>query len=370
MNARGSSVYQCSPDASISTIRSLSGSVFADAVVLHIRENVLEWDYGVVPGDPYRSWRIAEALRKLPDYCAMSDGRKWSRLPIFYREAGIEFEDSYSSTRTSHTFADDIHLLSMVRDLTRPYRRMRRVVWNYYRRVMDDYEDVGLMATEEDGRLRVMPALRARAKANGRYYYGPADHRAAKWFTIARDFEADAEDLERFKHIIDPRNGTKEGVIHRFLAETPHYLSTDNVDVISHPRFDPMTGRREFDFVLRPYVERNAPGSWSVIEIKRADQSIFSGLGSNDPIFAGAVFRAVNQVRNYRRFVNDPANRDKVLKTLGTIPEEARLAVLIGRRSGAYLDLFEQQRRDWCADVLLITYDDLYDVRERALALA
>jgi hypothetical protein len=47
--------------------------------------------------------------------------------------------------------------------------------------------------------------------------------------------------------------------------------------------------------------------------------------------FTAKVHRAVNQVRDYDRYLRDPANIAAIIKGLGDLPDESKLAVLIGR---------------------------------------
>jgi hypothetical protein len=47
--------------------------------------------------------------------------------------------------------------------------------------------------------------------------------------------------------------------------------------------------------------------------------------------FSTKVKKAVDQVRNYERFIGRKENIDKMIEQFGYLPEEPRHAVLIGR---------------------------------------
>jgi hypothetical protein len=56
------------------------------------------------------------------------------------------------------------------------------------------------------------------------------------------------------------------------------------------------------------------------------------------PGFTAKVHRAVDQVRDYARFLRDPANVSAILRAFGYIPDDPQLAVLIGRAPGNTAD--------------------------------
>lgn len=355
LNARGSSVLSLSALTATSSVRSFAGSVKADLIIIDFHV----WDLmgDVAPSDPLAAMAVALDVRSLPDYVAMDDGRKWSQLPIVIRQQG----SFYVRPRFDN---EDRHLLHVMfnSDLGEAYRVMRGLVWDYYKNVANDFDNVGYLVEERQNRLRVEVALRRRRSANTTYYYGPADRRRNSIFTLARDMSGDVADL------IDPRRRSTEHSLHHFLADASNYLTVED-HVISHPRIGEGKGRSEFDFVLRPLDNPDAREAWSLLEIKRADQPILVGLDTQDPRLAAAMFRFGKQVQRYNDLINDPRSRDKVLEALGGLPKDAKLALLVGRRPlGDPLDIRAAFQKVYPI-INLVTYDDLYDAREAALRI-
>jgi len=77
------------------------------------------------------------------------------------------------------------------------------------------------------------------------------------------------------------------------------------------------------------------------------------------PGFTAQVTKAVDQVRDYDRYLRDPANIAAVLKGLGYRPDDSKLAVLIGRspKSDAEREVWTQRQSE--LDVKVVTYDEI-----------
>ena len=67
--------------------------------------------------------------------------------------------------------------------------------------------------------------------------------------------------------------------------------------------------------------------------------------------------------------LNDPKSRDKVLEALRGLPKDAKLGLLVGRRPGGDPLDIQAEFRKMYPTINLVTYDDLYDAREAALAI-
>jgi hypothetical protein len=71
---------------------------------------------------------------------------------------------------------------------------------------------------------------------------------------------------------------------------------------------------------------------------------------------AGKVHQAIDQVRDYDRYVRDTVNMDCVLKAFGYVPVNSKLAVLIGRKpDGMAYEMLMQRLGE--IDVQVVTYD-------------
>jgi hypothetical protein len=362
VKARGSSCLQLSPGSTLFTLERMPDALSADMILLDIR---LESELG--PPDFITTLSIAGLTRKLSDASAMSDGRKWNSLPIVSIKPGEYFTPPVPVFRDRP--AEDFYEITLGYDVSMAYRALREIVWNYYQRVAADYTDIGYLVTDDNGRMRLETAYAPPPETNTKYYFRPADKRKVKTFTLARSLEGDANDLAEFTDIVDPAARSTEHRIHRFLADAPHILTFDSVDVLSHARIGDGPGRRELDFVERPYVNRALPETWWIVEIKRAFPTLLADLKRGEPRLAAALMRAVRQVRAYKQLIEDPHNRENVLKALGSIPQDARIAVLIGRRPKDYGEILDRQFARAVPDVTLTTYDDLLESRESALSL-
>lgn len=362
MKARGSSVFQLSPGSAVVVLERLPDASSADMIVLDIR---LESE--VRPPDLEATLGMAGIIRRLPDASAMSDGRIWKNLPIVWMKRGEQFTPPVPVFRERP--ADDFYEMTLGYDVSTAYRALRTIAWNYYMRIAADYTDIGYLVVDDKGRMRIEVAYGPPAGTNTKYYYRPADKRKVKTFTLARSPEGDENDLAEFSDLIDPAAHSTEHRIHRFLADAPHILTLDPVEVLSHARIGEGVGRRELDFVERPYVNRALPETWWIVEIKRAFPTLLADLKRGEPRLAAALMKAVNQVRFYKRLLEDPRSRQKVVKALGSVPQDAKVAVLIGRRPRGYGDVLERQFTREIPDVTLTTYDDLLEARESALSL-
>ncbi len=364
VRARGSSLVQLSASAAANTLVRTPALLSADVILLDLALEGTE----LQPPDAEAVISTAGAIRKLPDYSAMSDGRKWSQVPIVWKKYGETFTNPKP---VLHDMPEqEFWEMPFPTDITLPLRELNQISWKYYNRLSSDYDEVGLLVTEDAGRLRVAEAFRPRRQSNTRYYYGPADMRRSRIFTLARNAQGDENDLSDFADLIDPRMRSTEHKLHRFLADAPSILTLDPVDVVSHARIGAGAGRSELDFFYRPYFDRDIEGSWTILEIKRADQSLMAGLGGGDPRLTAAVLRAVRQVKRYGQLIDDPHQRERVIKALGGIPRDARLAVLIGRRPGADRYTFDREIAEQYPDISIVTYDDLFETREQALSTA
>jgi hypothetical protein len=362
MRSRGSSVFHATPERALFIFEHLPDAPSADMILLDVR---IEGE--LAPPDFLAAVGIAGHIRKLPDRSAMADGRKWKNLPIVW----IKYGDQYRPPLSVFTDRPEGHFyeLTFGYDVTSGYRTLREIAWNYFKRLADEYTDIGYLVTDDNGRMRIDIAYAPPSAANTQNYYRQADNRKAKTYTLARSLEGDENDLSDFSALIEPRARTTEHRIHRFLADAPHVLTLEPVQVMSHVRIGSQMGRREPDFIERPYVDRSLPESWWIVEIKRAFPSSLADLKRGEPRLAAALMTAAGQVRAYKALIETPESREQVLKALGGVPRDATIAILIGRRPRDYGDILQSRFKLAAPDVTLITYDDLFEVREAALSL-
>ena len=137
---------------------------------------------------------------------------------------------------------------------------------------------------------------------------------------------------------------------------------------ISHtPNFVNPKGYKP-DFALSPILGPQEDELIELLELKRfGEKTLTKGLHRG---FSAKVHSAINQVRDYERYLRDPANIQSILRAFGYIPEKSKLAVLIGRvpRNAADQEVFFQRQSE--IDVRIVTYDEILETQANQLRSA
>jgi hypothetical protein len=303
-----------------------------------------------------KALRLAEDIENLPNNCAMRDGRKWKSIPfvILYNPANYE----YNPFMLEETHA---HLIPTVRSFIGHWmapRRIQNIVDCYQDRVLEDYRNVGLLIRFQHGKAQVGPALRKRDPwAESDYYYAPADRRTHKgWVTVKRDSDGLRHDVEVFQHLID--TGASETIMHKFFEEHPAFLMQARLGVaISHrPTFVKPDGWTP-DYTVHPMLGPELGSMIEVLELKGPAEKLLTRQQHRG--FSQKVNMAVDQVRDYERCLRDSGNRKAIEKAFGYVPDNSRLAVLIGRAPTTAIDREILERRQNELNVKVITYDEI-----------
>jgi hypothetical protein len=303
---------------------------------------------------------LAEDVSNLPESVTMRDGRKWRKIPFAIFCGSREAATMWAYRGQSH---------ARVYPTTHPseaLRLLQKLVDEYHDRVLSDYYNLGMLVRLEKGRAQIGPALRLKS-LESEHYYAPRDLRNLKqdhWVTVKRDSEGLRQDVELFQMLLDRRVGETE--MHRFFEEHPAILMQARMGIpISHgPRFSrPKDNTPDFSFspILGPWDDRQI----ELMELKGpAELALRKGP---HPGFTAMVTRAVDQVRDYGRYLLDPHNIEPVRQGLGYLPEDSRLAVLIGRapRSEADREVWAQRQSE--LDVKVVTYDEILATQEKQL---
>jgi hypothetical protein len=85
------------------------------------------------------------------------------------------------------------------------------------------------------------------------------------------------------------------------------------------------------------------------------------------PGFTAKVHRAIDQVRDYGRYLSDQTNVQAVLQALGYLPDNSKLAVLIGRSPKNEADKEVWTQRQSELNVKVVTYDEILETRANQL---
>lgn len=171
-----------------------------------------------------------------------------------------------------------------------------------------------------------------------------------------RDHEGLRADVELFQRLLDV-NAT-ETQMQGFFEEHPFFLMQARLGIqIPHLRYATKRWSPDFAFtsILGPYDIKDI----ELLEMKGPAEKLLN-YHKNHPGFTSTLHRAIDQVRDYGRYITHPANHDRIVKQLGYIPAESRLAVLIGRgyQDGEATEVLERRRTE-TPDIKIITYDKI-----------
>lgn len=293
---------------------------------------------------------LAEDVRNLPDVCTMQDGRKWKKIPIAIFTTASTGATWLTQRRAQNASVFPVAYPPIALD------KIQALVDEYHERVLNDYQNLGMLVRFEKGRAQVGPALQLK-NDESEFYHASGDRRNHKgWVTVKRDREGLRADVELFEMLIERRAGERE--MHKFFEQHPAILMEAWLGIpISHrPQFDhPKDNTADYSFspILGPWKDKGV----DMLEMKGpGEMTLRRGPHSG---FTAQVTKAVDQLRDYDRYRRDPANIAAVLKGLGYKPDYSKLAVLIGRAPKSDAEREIWMRRQSELDVTVVTYDEI-----------
>lgn len=300
-----------------------------------------------------RALLFAEDVRSLPEQCAMRDGRKWRSIP-FIIFPSVQFE--MVEWARDKTCANILPYIAN-RHWFVGLHHIEQIVNEYQDRVLDDYVSFGILIRFVNGHIQVLPALKKKhPNVQSEYYYSPTDRREKRWVTVRRDHQGLRHDMEIFQQLID--SNASEHRIQGFFEQHPAFLmQARNAIPIPHkPNFaEPANNKPDFAFspILGPVDDTTI----DILELKRpGERTLNKGFHRG---FAAKVCHAIDQLKDYARYLRNPANFERILRDLGYLPDSSKLAVLIGRhpRNEADKEVWLQRQNE--IDVTIITYDEI-----------
>ena len=324
----------------------------ADSPILTMRSN--SEGGGIEPTYPLeRALWLAEDVRSLPEQCAMRDGRKWRSIPF------IIFPSA--QTELAEWAQDKTHAMILPYIANRHWfvglRYIEQIVNEYQDRVLDDYRSFGILVRLVNGHTQVLPALRRKdPTVQSEYYYAPTDRRAKGWVTVRRDHAGLLHDIDLFEQLID-RN-VSESQIQAFFEQHPAFLMQARraIPIPHQPNFANPANNKP-DFAFSPMLGPVDDTSIELLEIKLpGEKTLNNGFHRG---LAAKVHRAIDQLKDYARYLRDPANLQRILRAFGYLPDSSQLAVLIGRYPRNAEDRDVWLRRTSELDVTIITYDEI-----------
>jgi hypothetical protein len=305
---------------------------------------------------------LASAVNALPEYCAMHDGRKWKSVPFVIISEGpyyFEAQEALASTNAK-LIPPSPYYPSILLD------KIQGVVDDYVSRILDDYQNLGMIVRFNRGHAQIGPALSKRSlDTESSYYYAAADRRRfRRWQTVMRDNQGLQADVELFQELLE-RN-VNETQMQHFFEEHPLFLMQARLGIqIAHPRYS-IPYRYAGDFAFTPVLGPVDNRDIEMLELKGPPEQLLNtdkrhrGLSSK-------VHRAVDQVRDYARYMKDPRNFERLIQQFGYLPDATNLAVLIGRepRDETSREAAELRRSE--LNVKVITYDEILQTQASQL---
>lgn len=347
---RVTSYLRLDPSSSLALVDAIICA--ADSPVLTMRPN--SEGGAIEPTYPLeRALLLADDVRSLPEHCAMRDGRKWRSLP-FIIFPSTQFELAEWAREETHAtilpyFANRHSLVGL--------RLVEQVVHQYQDRVLDDYRSFGILVRLVNGHMQVLPALRRKVPTvQSEYYYAPTDRRTRGWVTVRRDHQGLRHDIELFEQLID--HNASEPQIQAFFEQHPAFLMQARraIPIPHQPNFAKPANNKP-DFAFSPMLGPVEDTSIELLELKLPGEKILN-KGFHRGL-AAKVHRAIDQLKDYARYLRDPANLQRILRAFGYLPDSSQLAVLIGRYPRNEEDKEVWLRRTNEMDVTIITYDEI-----------
>jgi antiviral defense system Shedu protein SduA len=326
-----------------------------DRIIFNADTNFHTLDYPL-----QKALALADDVRSLPENCTMRDGRKWRSIPFIIFCSPINFGAVQLGRKQTHAH------IYMADDSMLSINQVQKIVDEYGDRVLEDYSNLGILIRFKRGRAQIGPALKRKdPHAESEYYYASGDRRNNKdWVTVKRDYEGIQQDVELFQILLD--KGASETEMHRFFEEHPAILMQARMGIpISHgPNFDRPKNNKP-DFAFSPILGPRSEKMVELLELKGPmEKTLTRGF---HPGFTAKVHHAIDQVRDYDRYLHDPANIPAIFQSLGYIPDYSNLAVLIGRapRNDAEIEALTQRRGE--TGVSLVTYDEILETQANQL---
>jgi hypothetical protein len=158
-----------------------------------------------------------------------------------------------------------------------------------------------------------------------------------------------------------------ETQMQRFFEENPFFLMQARLGIqIPHPSYAIRRWSPDFAFtsILGPRDIKDI----ELLEMKGPAEKLLN-YHKNHPGFTSILHSAINQVRDYGRYISYPENHKKIMKQLGYIPTQSRLAVLIGRdyQDEERMEVLERRRSE-TPDIKIITYDKILETQADQLS--
>ena len=141
--------------------------------------------------------------------------------------------------------------------------------------------------------------------------------------TVMRDSDGLRADVELFQQLLDMKVGERQ--MQRFFEDNPFFLTCARLGIqIPHPSY--ATKRWSPDFAFTSILGPTDVNNIELLELKGPAEKLLNSHKQH-PSFTSKLASAIDQVRDYGEFLDLPENARKLLKQLGYIPAQSKLAV-------------------------------------------
>jgi hypothetical protein len=308
--------------------------------------------------------RMANEVADLPEYIAMRDGRKWKMIPFVIMGENRHYFAEISDLKGRHAC-----IISPDRSAEGILRKIQESVDNYQNRLLQEYDNRGMMVRIINGRTQISPAMKRKRKyEESEYHYVAADRRKLarnRWLTVMRDNEGIRADVAMLEQLLDTKANEQE--MQRFFEEHPSILMQARLGIpIAHPSYASPTPNT-LDFAFTPILGAQDGDPVDLLELKGPDAPLLNNLRLHRGL-STALHRAMDQVRDYGRHLSNPMNAIRLIKKFGYLPSTPKLAVLIGRdrKDDAENELLKLRVEEQ-VDVKVITYDEILEGHAKQL---
>jgi hypothetical protein len=207
-----------------------------------------------------------------------------------------------------------------------------------------------------EGRVSVVPTTE-----HGMYATGVEG--SAEFATTTSTLPGDVPGIADLQALVGS-NATSEADLQAFLTERPHFLlGLDDAYCEIKPHValsSPSNTKLIPDFMVR----LDDPGRFALIELKKPNASLQSRSGQSGSVARSAA-QAIKQLMEYADAVSTSSARSELRKSIGDVPFDPSLIVVIGRGSPDRRHVWRGLRAG-LPNVHLVTYDYLLERARRS----
>jgi hypothetical protein len=160
----------------------------------------------------------------------------------------------------------------------------------------------------------------------------------------------------------------EEKKFHHFFKQNPFFLERDNFSRHWHEAKLKLVNQKKYepDFTLEPNL--NYESDLSLIEVKLPNENIIKKADFHKT-FLGKVFQHIDQVHNYKEYLEDRSNYNSIKRVFGFVPDRVNYNILIGRSAHKEenADHIKKASERYAKSIHLMTYDELMEYQVQYL---